>query len=323
MRALVCTDYGGIDALEVSELPDPRPGPGEVLVRVASAPVNFADTLMVAGRYQLRPDPPFAPGYELAGVVLESGDDTGFSPGDRVCGFIPYGAMAELAVLPASACDRVPDEITFDAAASLPGTYGTSYHALVDRAGVETGESLLVLGAAGGVGLAAVQIGRALGAWVVAAVSTQEKADLAIEAGADAVIRYDEEDLRDGIERVTEGWGVDVVFDAVGGPATEAALRSTRWKGRLLVVGFASGDIPKVPMNLPLLKGNSIVGVFWGRFTSEEPERSAANRQRIIQLAAEGVLSPEVGHRLPLDDGKEAFRLVADRDAVGRVVIKP
>ena len=197
MRALICDDYGGIDSLRVGELPDPEVRPGSVLIRVASATANFADTLMVSGTYQLKPEPPFAPGYELAGVVVEAGEGSGFSSGDRVCGFTPYGAMAELALLPAASCDLLPDSVGFDEAASLPGTYGTSYHALVDRARLDEGETLLVLGAAGGVGLAAVQIGKALGARVIAAVSSDEKEALAMSSGADAVIRYDTEELRD------------------------------------------------------------------------------------------------------------------------------
>ncbi|HEX6945899.1 MAG TPA: NADPH:quinone oxidoreductase family protein [Acidimicrobiia bacterium] len=323
MRALICDDYGGVDALRVGELPDPEVKPGTVLVRVASAVANFADTLMVAGRYQVRPEPPFAPGYELAGVVVEAGEGSGFEPGNRVCGFIPHGAMAELALIPAHNCDLLPDSLGFDEAASLPGTYGTSYHALVDRAQLQDGETLLVLGAAGGVGLAAVQIGKALGARVVAAVSSDAKADLAASSGADTVIRYDQEELRAGIDRVTGGEGVDVVFDAVGGDATEAALRSTRWNGRLLVVGFAAGDIPRIPLNLPLLKGNALVGVFWGRFTNEEPERSMENRARIIDWAANRVVVPQIGHRFTLDEGAVALGMVANREAVGRVVVKP
>lgn len=321
MRALICDDYQGVDSLRVGDLPDPEPKPGMVLVGVASVAVNFADTLMVAGQYQLKPEPPFAPGYELAGTVIEASD--GFSPGDRVCGFVPYGAMAERVAIPNAALDLLPDDVDFDAGATLPGTYGTSYHALVDRARLEPGEALLVLGAAGGVGLAAVQIGKALGATVIAAVSSAEKADLVTNSGADEVIRYDQVGLRDGIEQTTGGRGVDVVYDPVGGDATEQALRSTRWNGRLLVVGFAAGPIPRIPLNIPLLKGNSLVGVFWGRFTAEEPARSVRNRHQILVWAADGNISPHIGARFSLDDGPEALRLVAERRAVGRVVINP
>lgn len=321
MRALICDDYQGVDTLRVGDLPDPEPDPGRVLVGVASVAVNFADTLMVAGQYQLRPDPPFAPGYELAGTVLE--ESGGFSRGERVCGFVPYGAMAEQVAIPSIAVDHLPEGVDFDAGATLPGTYGTSYHALVDRARLEPGETLLVLGAAGGVGLAAVQIGKALGATVVAAVSSSEKVELVTTSGADEVIRYDQVGLRDGIEQATRGRGVDVVYDPVGGDATDQALRSTRWNGRLLVVGFAAGPIPRIPLNIPLLKGNSVVGVFWGRFTAEEPAKSGHNRQQILEWAADGTISPHIGTRFSLDDGPEALRSVAERRAVGRVVINP
>lgn len=323
MRALVCRDFTGIDTLEVAELPDPEVAPGTVLVRVASAPVNFADTLMVSGLYQLKPEPPFAPGYELAGVVVAAAPDSGFEPGERVCGFIPHGSMAELALVPAASCDRLPSSVGFDEASSLPGTYGTSYHALVDRARLQSDETLLVLGASGGVGLAAVQIGKALGARVVAAVSSEPKAEAVRAAGADAVIRYDRDELRDAIGSATSSEGVDVVFDPVGGEATEAALRSTKWNGRLLVVGFAAGDIPRIPLNLPLLKGNSLVGVFWGRFTAEEPEKSRANREQLLEWAARGLITPNVTYRLPLDQAQVGMRMVAGREAHGRVVIKP
>ncbi|MFO7300091.1 MAG: NADPH:quinone oxidoreductase family protein [Actinomycetes bacterium] len=323
MRALICDDFGGIDALRVGEMPDPVAGPGQVVVRVATAVVNFADTLMVSGLYQLKPEPPFSPGYELSGVVVEAGEGSGFSPGDRVCAYTPFGAMAEMVAVPAENCDLLPDSLGFDEAASLPGTYGTSYHALVDRANLQAGETLLVLGAAGGVGLAAVQIGKALGAKVIAAVSSDPKAEMARSSGADEIIRYDQEELRAGIDRLTDRAGVDVVFDAVGGDATEVALRSTRWNGRLLVVGFAAGEIPRIPLNLTLLKGNSIVGVFWGRFTNEEPERSRENRRKLMEMAASGVVTPRIGHRFTLDEGAAALRMVAGREAVGRVVIKP
>lgn len=323
MRALICDDYQGIAGLRVGELPDPTPADGSLLVEVGSTAVNFADTLMVAGQYQLRPDPPFAPGYEFAGTVVDSGDVAGFSTGDRVCGFTPYGAMAELVSVTPANVAVIPDGIHFDQACVLPATYGTSYHALVDRAALIEGETLLVLGAAGGVGLAAVQIGKLAGARVIAAVSSDEKADLVTDAGADEVIRYDREELRDGIKRAVGGGGVDVVYDAVGGTATEAALRSTAWNGRLLVVGFASGDIPSIPMNLPLLKGVSIVGVFWGRFATEEPHRARVNLDRIISLVGSGDLRPYIQESFPLDSGREAMQLVADRKSLGRVVINP
>ena len=321
MRALICDDYTGIDGLRVGDLPSPERGEGQLLIDVASVAVNFADTLMVTGQYQIRPEPPFAPGYELAGTVVEGVED--FSPGDRVCGFTWHGGMAEHALVDSDHAARLPDDIDFDSGAVLPATYGTSYHALVDRAELQPDETLLVLGAAGGVGLAAVQVGKAIGATVLAAVSSEEKADLVRSAGADQVIRYDEEGLRDGIAVATGDTGVDVVYDPVGGDMTESALRSTRWNGRLLVIGFASGPIPKIPLNIPLLKGASIVGVFWGRFTNEEPERARENLEQIMAWASSGKIKPMITRSFPLDEGKDALRLVADRLALGRVVINP
>lgn len=323
MRALICDDYGGIDSLRVGELPDPSPGPGSVLLKVEAAAVSFADTLMVSGLYQFRPDPPFAPGYEVAGTVIVANQADGLSPGDRVCGFLLHGGIAEKAVVSAASTSRLPEEISFEIGSVVPATYGTSYHALVDRASLQDGETLLVLGAAGGVGLAAVQIGRTLGARVIAAVSSDDKARLVTDSGADDVIRYDQMDLREAIDRTTDGEGVDVVFDPVGGETTEAALRSTRWGGRLLVVGFASGEIPGIPLNVPLLKGNSVMGVFWGRFTNEEPERSAENTRRILRLIQEGKLKPVIERRFPLSQADEALAWVAERRVTGKVVVVP
>jgi NADPH2:quinone reductase len=323
MRALICDDYSGIDSLRVGELPDPEPGPGSILVRVEAVTVNFADTLMVKGQYQIRPEPPFAPGYELAGTVLESNEAADFSPGDRVAAFTFHGGMAEKAVIQADNAARLPDWVDLDVGATLPGGYGTSYYALVDRAGLQPDETLLVLGASGGVGMAAVQIGHVLGAQVIAAVSSEEKANAATKAGADEVIRYDQVPIRDAIEEITAGGGVDVVYDPIGGETTEQVLRSTNWNGRLLVVGFAAGDIPSIPLNLPLLKGNAILGVFWGRFTREEPERHQANFARIVEWAAEGKLEPLIQKKYPLDEGARALQWVADRKAIGRVIVNP
>lgn len=323
MRALICDDYGGIDSLRVGELPEPKPESGDLLVDVEAVAVNFADTLIVKGQYQIRPDLPFAPGYELAGTVRTANEANGFSPGDRIAGFTFHGAMAEMAVIQADNAARLPDSIGVDVACTLPGGYGTSYHALVDRAHLQPEETLLVLGASGGVGMAAVQIGRALGATVIGAVSSDEKAAAARAAGAHQVIRYDEAAIRDGIEAATDGAGVDVVYDPVGGDITEQVLRSTSWNGRLLVVGFAGGGIPSIPLNLPLLKGNAIVGVFWGRFTREEPERHRANFARIVDWAANGKIAPIIQKKYSLEKGSEALQWVADRKAIGRVVVNP
>lgn len=324
MRALICEDYeGGIDSLRVGELADPEPPPGTALVKVESAAVNFADTLMVKGEYQVKPEPPFAPGYELAGTVVVANQAPGLSPGDRVSGFTYYGALAEKAVVEAANAARLPDSIDTDVACTLPGGYGTSYHALVDRGRLQEGETLLVLGASGGVGMAAVQIGHILRARVIAAVSSDEKATAARQAGADEIIRYDTTPIREGIAQATDDGGVDVVFDPVGGDTTEQALRSTNWNGRLLVIGFAAGDIPKIPLNLPLLKGNSLVGVFWGRFTQEQPERHRENFSQIVKWASEGKIDPIIQRRFTLDEGAAALQWVADRKAIGRVVVNP
>ena len=323
MRALICDSYDGLDALRVGEMPDPAPLPGTAVVAVKAAAVNFQDLLVVAGQYQIKPELPFVPGNEFAGV-LESADGLdGFEPGDRVVGFVGTGAMAERATAFPGAIVRLPDHIGFEVGAAIPVAYGTSYHALVDRAGLRADETLLVLGAAGGVGIAAVQIGKALGARVIAAVSSEDKAAVARDAGADEVIRHDQVALRDGIAAATSGAGVDVVYDPVGGAATELALRSTNWNGRFLVVGFTSGDIPQIPLNLTLVKGNSIVGVFWGRFNIEEPARSAENNQIVMDWVADGTLRPLVQKTFPLDEAVEALRWVADRKVVGRVVVTP
>lgn len=323
MRALICDDYGGIDSLRVGELPDPQPGPGEILIRVEAATVNFADTLMVKGQYQVKPDLPFAPGYELAGTVLVANKAGSISPGDRVAAFAFHGGLAEKIVVNSKNAAVLPDSISSEMGGTLPAGYGTSFHALIDRGGLREGEKLLVLGAAGGVGLAAVQIGRALGATVIAAVSSETKAETAVASGAHEVIRYDQHPIREAIDSATGGEGVDVVFDPVGGDMTEQVLRSTRWNGRLLVIGFAAGDIPKIPLNLTLLKGNSIVGVFWGRFTTEEPERHAANFAQIIKWAQEGKIKPVIDRRFNLDEAAEALRWVEERRAVGRVIVTP
>jgi NADPH2:quinone reductase len=323
MRALICDSYDGWEALRVGDMPDPEPISGTALVRVEAAAVNFADLLIVAGQYQVKPELPFVPGNEFAGIVEWANGVDGIQTGDRVCGFVGTGALAERVIGYPGATMLLPDSIGFEEAAAIPVAYGTSYYALVDRAGLGEGETLLVLGAAGGVGIAAVQIGKALGATVLAAVSSEVKGQAVLDAGADVVIRYDEAPLRDAIAAATGGGGVDVVYDPVGGEATELALRSTSWNGRLLVVGFASGVIPSIPLNLNLVKGNSVVGVFWGRFNIEEPGRSAENNRRIMEWVADGTIRPLVHRAFTLDEAREAMRLVADREVIGRVVVTP
>lgn len=322
MKALICDSFEGIDTLRVGEIPVPELQPGDALVRVEAAAVGFADLLMIAGLYQYRPETPFAPGFEIAGTIEEVKDLPGYSVGDRVAAFMWSGGMAEMAAASAANLVPLPDGISVEIGSTLIGAYGTAYHALVDRARLRDDETLLVLGAAGGVGIAAIQIGKALGAKVIGAVSSAEKAAAVTKAGADEVIRYDRDPLRDAIKAIT-GSGVDVVFDPVGGEVTEQALRSTNWGGRLLVIGFASGSIPEIPLNLNLVKGNSIVGVFWGRFAAEEPELSKANNQKIVDMVGRGDLSPEIQETFDLDHAREAFQRVADRKVIGRVIVLP
>ena len=324
MRALICNDFTGVQDLRVGELPDPEPFPGTALVRIEAAAVNFADSLIVSGQYQARPETPFAPGHEIAGVIESADGLDGYSVGDRVCGFVGlHGAMAEKGVLFANAMAHLPDEVSFEKGAVIPVAYGTAYHALVDRGDLEADDSLLVLGAAGGVGLAAVQVAKVIGSRIIAAVASDEKETIVREAGADYIIRYDEVPLREGIKEATGGAGVDVVFDPVGGEMTELALRDTKWNGMLLVIGFASGTIPRIPINLNLVKGNSIVGVFLGGLMIEEAERSAENLAQVVEWVAEGKLNPHVQRSFPLDEAADAIAWVADRKVIGRVVVTP
>lgn len=323
MRAFVCSSLDGLDGVGAGELPDPELRPGAVRVGITAAGVNFPDLLIIEGSYQTRAEPPFAPGAEFAGNVLEVADDvTDVAVGDRVYGSVPYGAYAEQVVVDADALFPVPDGMDDVQAATLPVVYGTSYHALCDRAQIQPDETLLVLGAAGGVGLAATQIGAALGARVIAAVSSDDKASAVRAAGAHDVIRYDQEDLRERLRELTPG-GVDVVYDPVGGPVTELALRSTAWNGRLLVIGFASGDIPKIPANLPLLKGCSVVGVFWGRFAQTEPERNRSNAAALSEMWANGQIAPVVSQTFGLERAGEALKLMRDRGVIGKLVVTP
>lgn len=323
MRALVCSSLDGLDGVAVGELPDPEPGPGGVRIRVHAAGVNFPDLLIVRGLYQERPDLPFAPGAEVAGEVVEVGPRTsGVEVGDRVYASISHGGYAEQAAVPVDRIFHVPDGMPYEHAAVLPLAYGTAYHALVDRGELRDGETLLVLGAAGGVGLAAVQIGATLGARVIAAVSSDVKAAAVRDAGAAEVVRYDRTDLRDAM-RSAAPEGADVVFDPVGGDVTEAALRSTAWRGRLLIVGFAAGDIPKLPANLPLLKGSSVVGVFWGRFARTEPARNRRNLETLGAWWTEDRIAPLISQTYDLDHATEALRRIGGRGAIGKLVVTP
>ena len=322
MRAVLCKAYGPPESLVIEDVPSPVPGPGEVVVSVKAASVNFPDTLIIQNKYQTRPPLPFSPGSECAGVVKTVGEGvTRVRPGDPVMAVTTYGSFAEEVLTPESRLLAIPPGMDFQTASAFTLTYGTSAHALVDRGELKSGETLLVLGASGGVGLAAVEIGKALGARVIACASTGDKLAVCEEHGADELINYTTQDLRERIKGITNGEGVDVVYDAVGGPYSELALRSMRWRGRFLVVGFASGEIPKIPLNLTLLKGCSIVGVFWGDFVKRQPEQFAALMQQLSEWYQLGRLKPYVSQTLPLERAAEALTLMASRKVKGKLVL--
>src|SRR3954468_1986878 len=322
MKAVLCKQYGPPESLTFEELPSPRAGPGEVVLTVKAASVNFPDVLIIQNKYQFKPPLPFSPGSELAGVVKEVGAGVvGFKPGDKVMAFTTYGAFAEEVKTEAARLVALPQGMDFITGAAFLLTYGTSDHALRDRGALRAGETLLVLGAAGGVGLAAIDIGKAMGARVIACASSDDKLAVCRSHGADAGINYATEDLRERIKALTEGRGVDVVYDAVGGPYSEPAFRSLAWRGRLLVVGFAAGDIPKLPLNLTLLKGASVVGVFWGDFARREPQRFRASVEQLGRWYREGKLRPHVSQTLPLAQAAEAIKLLASRQAKGKIVL--
>src|SRR5437763_13412370 len=322
VKAVLCKQYGPPETLVVEELPSPRAGPGEAVVSVKAASVNFPDVLIIQNKYQFKPPLPFSPGSELAGIVKEVGSGvSGWKPGDRVIAFTTYGAFAEEVKTEAARLLPLPAGMDFVTGAAFLLTYATSDHALRDRGALKSGETLLVLGAAGGVGLAAIEIGEALGARVIACASSDDKLAVCREHGADAGINYATEDLRERVKALTEGKGVDVVYDPVGGAYTEPAFRSLAWRGRLLVVGFAAGEIPKLPLNLPLLKGASVVGVFWGDFARREPQRFRASVEQLGRWYREGQLRPHVPETLPLAQAAEAIKLLASRQGKGKSVL--
>ena len=324
MKALLCKAWGGPETLVLEDMPSPKPGPGEVVIDVKAAGVNFPDVLIIQNKYQVKPPLPFAPGAELAGVIKEIGPDvTGWKPGDRVIAMTTWGAFAEECIARAEQLIRMPPELDFATAGAFTLTYGTSWHALKDRGQLRAGETLLVLGAAGGVGLAAIEIGKALGARVIAAASSSEKLAVCRAHGADETIDYATEDLRARLKTITGDKGVDVVYDPVGGPYSEPAIRSTAWRGRYLIVGFAHGEIPRIPLNLMLLKGSSLVGVYWGDWTRREPEAAAAGMKELLGWLAAGKLEPHLSGRYPLARGAEALMALAGRKVAGKLVIEP
>jgi NADPH2:quinone reductase len=324
MKAIVCKAWGPPDSLELQDLPELVPGPGEVAIEVRAAGVNFPDVLTVQGKYQVKPPLPFTPGNEFAGVVRALGEGVrGLAVGDQVIGFTQTGAFAQQAIAPAAALMPMPPGMDFDTAAAITLTYGTSHHAVVDRGQLKAGETMLVLGAAGGVGLAAIEIGKALGARVIAAASSAEKLEVCRAHGADVLIDYTKEDLREALKAATGGKGPDVIYDPVGGPYSEPALRSIAYRGRHLVIGFAAGDIPKLPWNLMLLKSASVVGVFWGDFARREPQANAAAMREMLGWMAEGKLKPLVSKRYALAETAQALNDMAERKVTGKVVIVP
>nr|MBO2510564.1 NADPH:quinone oxidoreductase [Gammaproteobacteria bacterium] len=323
MKAVLCKAFGPADSLVLEEVASPVPKPSEVLIDIHAAGVNFPDTLIIEGKYQFKPPFPFSPGGEAAGVVAAVGDKVRhLKPGDRVIALTGWGSFAEQIAVSAERVLPIPASLDFTTAAAFGMTYGTSMHALRQRAALQAGETLLVLGASGGVGLAAVEIGKALGARVIAAASSAEKLAVARAAGADELLNYAEEDLRERLKALTGGQGVDVVYDPVGGQLSEPAFRSLGWNGRHLVIGFASGSIPALPANLPLLKGAALVGVFWGAFVARQPQDNLANFQQLFRWHAEGRLKPLVSQTYPLEHASEAIARLAARQALGKLVVQ-
>ena len=323
MKAILCKTLGPPSGLVLEDIPSKTPGKKEVLIEVKACSVNFPDTLIIQGLYQFKPALPFSPGSDIAGIVKAVGEGVKHvKPGDEVFGLVPHGGFAEEVIAPANSVFPKPPVMDYKIAASFMMAYGTSYHALKDRAKLKEGETLLVLGASGGVGIAAVELGKLMGAKVIAAASTDEKLALCKEKGADELINYSTENLKDRVKELSNGQGADVVYDPVGGDYSEAALRATAWEGRFLVVGFPAG-IPKIPLNLPLLKGCQIVGVFWGRFAMTTPEKNTQNTMELIQMYAKGQLVPHIDKVYSLEEAPEALEDMMNRKVKGKIIIEP
>ena len=331
MKALQCVELGMPDKLQINEVPDPEILPGHVLINNKAGSVNFPDVLMIQGLYQFQPELPFTPGGESSGIVESVAEDVkNLKVGDRVFAMTGLGAFAEKIVVPETAAVKIPDSMSFETAAALPMTYGTSLYALKQRADLKEGETLLVLGAAGGVGLATVELGKAMGAKVIAAASTEDKINLCKEHGADEAFIYpsgkldrdQQKELSSKIKELTGGIGANVVYDPIGDSYSEPCIRATAWDGRYLVIGFAAGEIPKIPINLALLKGMKIVGVFWGAWVGMFPEENKKNFEELFKLHSDGKINPEVSDSFSLDDGAQAIAHLKDRKAKGKVIIK-
>ncbi len=324
MRAILCKAYGPPNSLVLEDVPVPQPTPKEVIVGVKACGVNFPDTLIIQGKYQFKPPFPFSPGSEVAGTILRKGSEVAqFNIGDRVIASIGSGGFAEEAVAPADRLVPIPHGMDYVHASAFLMTYGTSLHALQDRGHLKKGETLLVLGAAGGVGIAAIEIGKAMEAQVIAAASSDDKLALCREHGADQTINYTTENLRERLRELTADRGVDVVYDPVGGPYSEPALRAMAWEGRFLVIGFASGEIPRIPLNLALLKSCDIVGVFWGAFLQRDPQKTKAHLAELVDLYADGRLKPAVTATYSLDRAPQALVEFMERRVKGKIVIVP
>lgn len=323
MKALLCEEHGPPESLAMREVAVPKPGPGEVLIRVHAAGLNFPDSLIIANKYQFKPALPFSPGAELSGTIAALGERVdGFKASQRVSALTNWGAFAEFVVAKASQTTPVPDGVDLDVAAAISMAYGTSHHALRQRANLQLGETLLVLGASGGVGLAAVELGKAMGARVIAAASSEEKLDIARRHGADETVNYAETDLKAAVKELTGTAGVDVIYDPVGDKFADPAFRTMGWGGRYLVIGFAGGEIPRLPLNLPLIKGASIVGVFWGDFVSRTPQLHQDNMAELYQMVLDGRISPFISARYPLERGGEAIRALMERKVTGKALIE-
>ncbi len=322
MKAVLCKAYGPPESLVIEEVEPLTPGRGQAVISVKACGVNFPDTLIIQGLYQFKPPPPFSPGSEVAGVVKEVGAGVeNVRPGDRVIAFTAFGGFAEEVVADATSLIPMPETMDFDTASAFVMTYGTDIHALKDRANLQPGETLLVLGAAGGIGLAAVELGKALGAKVIAAASSEEKLAVCRQHGADDAINYNSEDLRERVKALTGGQGVDVIVDPVGGPYSEPALRGMAWNGRFLVIGFTAGEIPRIPLNLALLKGCSIVGVFWGSFATRDPQHNRENLRQLLDWLQEGKLRPRISARYPLERAADALNDIRQRKVTGKAVL--
>ena len=322
MKAIVCSKFGTPDTLKYQEIETPNPKEGEILITVKACSVNFPDTLIIQGKYQFKPEFPFSPGSDVAGIVEKVGENVKhFKVGDAVVGFTPFGGFAEKSIVKATDCFPKPRGMSMVNASAFLLAYGTSYHALKDRANLQKGETILILGASGGVGLTALELSKLMGAKVIAAASSKEKLELCKQFGADEVINYTEENLKDRVKELTNGKGVDVIYDPVGGAFSEQALRAIAWKGRHLVVGFANGEIPKIPINLTLLKGASIVGVFWGAFAQKEPKKSLENIQQLLTWFVKGDVKPHIDKTYALKEAPKALEDMMQRKVKGKIVI--